>query len=72
MRMLTRPSAAPKKTDDVHCGDYYHSDHHLYRVEHAHGDRILVEDCASEELFELPASDLRRLIPTHPQESAPS
>jgi hypothetical protein len=40
MKMLTRSNAAPKQKDDVRCGDYYHADRRLYRVEHAQGDRV--------------------------------
>jgi hypothetical protein len=61
--MLTRP----QKTRAGICdGDYYHSEHRLFRVEQAHGERVLVEDCASGELFDIPASDLDRLTPTCP------
>ena len=63
--MLTRPQKTRASICD---GDYYHSEHRLFRVEQTHGERVLVEDCASGELFDSPASDLDRLIPTRPRQ----
>jgi hypothetical protein len=65
--MLTQPQK-PSQASIGH-GDYYHSEHRLYCVEQTNGERILVEDCASGELFDIPASDLDRLTPTRPQGS---
>jgi hypothetical protein len=65
--MLTRPQNASQAS--ICHGDYYHSEDRLYRVEQTNGERVLVEDCASGELFDIPARDLRRLTPTRPQGS---
>jgi hypothetical protein len=62
--MLTRPQKSSQAS--ICDGDYYHSEHRLFRVEQTHGQRVLVEDCASGELFDIPASDLDQLIPTRP------
>ena len=62
--MLTRPQKASQAS--ICHGDYYHSEHRLYCVEQTNGERVLVEDCASGELFDIPASDLDRLTPTRP------
>jgi hypothetical protein len=66
--MLTRTRNTPQ-AGEAHRGDYYHSDHHLYRVEQAYRQRVLIEDCASGDLFDIPTSDLRQLTPTRPQEA---
>ncbi len=63
---LTRP---PKVTSHWRpsCGEYFHSEHRLYRVEHAYERRVLLEDCATGELFDVPTSELERLTPTVPR-----
>jgi hypothetical protein len=65
--MLTRPQKASQAS--ICHGDYFHSEHRLYCVEQTNGERILLEDCASGELFDISASDLDRLTPTRPQGS---
>jgi hypothetical protein len=44
-------------------GRYYHSRRELYRVEEVHVGSVLVEDCATGELVDLPSSDFARLTP---------
>ncbi len=48
-------------------GEYFHSEHRLYRVEHAYERRVLLEDCTTGELFDVPTSELERLTPTVPR-----
>jgi hypothetical protein len=62
--MLTQPQKASRAS--ICHGDYYHSEHRLYCVEQTNGERVLVEDCASGELIDIPTSDLDRLTPTRP------
>jgi hypothetical protein len=62
--MLTRPHKSSQES--IGHGDYYHSEDRLYCVEQTHGERILLEDCASGELLDISASDLDRLTPTRP------
>ena len=62
--MLTRPQKSSLQS--IRHGDYYHSEDRLYCVEQSHGERVLLEDCASGELFDIPAGDLARLTPTRP------
>jgi hypothetical protein len=64
-RMLTRPQKASQAS--ICDGDYYHSEDRLYCVEQTHGERVVLEDCASGELLDVSASDLDRLTPTLPQ-----
>jgi hypothetical protein len=63
--MLTRSrqAGAPR------CGDYYYSEDHLYCIEHIYNDRLLIEDCASGELFDIPASYLYGLTPVRSQDA---
>jgi hypothetical protein len=63
----------PRKTQlarEPRCGDYYHSEHRLFRVERASGTRVLVEDCGNGELFDIRVADLDELAPTYPQASS--
>jgi hypothetical protein len=52
--------------NEVQCGHYYRSDHQLFCVEDTYGEHVLIEDCASGELLDIQASNLRRLIPVSP------
>jgi hypothetical protein len=45
----------------VRVGDYIESGLRLYRVEYVRGDRVLLEDCISEDLFDAAADDVEQL-----------
>ena len=63
--MLTRPLRT-RPAAGLDCGEYYHSDSRLFRVEWSSNSRVLIEDCLTEELFDVAVSDLDRLTPTQP------
>jgi hypothetical protein len=65
---LTRPAKTGPR--DLQNGRYFHSDHQLYCVEERYGEHVLIEDCASGELLDIPISELRRMTPVRPR-SAP-
>jgi hypothetical protein len=44
-------------------GDYYSTDHELYRVERVVDDRVLLEDCMTEALVDMPLEELFDLRP---------
>jgi hypothetical protein len=51
-----RAAAAP-----VGVGDYFCTERALFRVEHAAGERVLVEDCRSGDLIDVSAAELLEL-----------
>jgi hypothetical protein len=59
MSSATRPSPVP----GPQLGGYYHSQRELYRVEDVHVGGVLVEDCSTGQLVDLPSSDFARLTP---------
>lgn len=52
-RLLRRPTT-------LRVGDYVTFEGALYRVEHVLGDRVLIEDCRSGELFDSAAADVEK------------
>jgi hypothetical protein len=62
-RRTARPTREPGRGERarVRVGDYIESDHRLYRVEYVRGDRVLLEDCVSEDLFDAAADEVEQL-----------
>lgn len=44
-------------------GDYFRSTRDLFVVEQVHGARVLVEDCRTGDLIDMPLTELGRLEP---------
>lgn len=58
-RTARRPRSLKRKTS-LRTGDYVAFEGNLYRVEHVLGDRVLIEDCRSGELFDSAAADVEK------------
>ena len=50
----------PRHATTLRVGDYVTFEGALYRVEHVLGDRVLIEDCRSGELFDSAAADVEK------------
>ena len=59
-RAATRKPPRLKRKTSLRAGDYVAFDGSLYRVEHVLGDRVLIEDCRSGELFDAAAADVEK------------
>ncbi|MGH2986903.1 MAG: hypothetical protein ACRDLO_09475 [Solirubrobacterales bacterium] len=46
---------------EITTGDYYADERELFRVEQAFDGRVLLEDCLTEALIEVPIGELARL-----------
>jgi hypothetical protein len=53
VRTLSRP--------ELTVGDYYAGERELFRVEQVFAGRVLLEDCLTEALIEIPIGELARL-----------
>ena len=59
-REAARKARRLKRKSWLRAGDYVAFDGSLYRVEHVLGDRVLIEDCRSGELFDAAAADVEK------------